>query len=1483
NTLTATYLPTAAEIALGNPITLTLTSTNNGTCLASTLTKTITFTNPPTADAGSSILVCTNNREAQLGGISSTGEGNWSRVNGTGGIFIPSSSAINARFVPTVQDSINATPIILRFTTANNPVGCLAATDTMTVSFKGAPTINASMLFFICKNNPVVQLNSTSSTGSVEWIGSGVFSPNRFVLNPQYTSSAAELESGVVSLIARTTNNGDCNATSTELVGLVKETPVVTAGTDKTVCKNNNVVTINDANVSNIDFGNPNAILWTSSIAGSFTPSNTQINGVSFIPTDTTSPFTLTLRAREDLCLDVTSTINVNYTPSPVVNAGSNVTVCKNNPNVQLSGTSTTGRGRWTRVGGSGGTFSPNDSTLNAVFRPSASDIASGNPITLRLTSLSNGTCNAVSKEMTINFLDSPTVEAGNDVTVCANNFTTAQFSGTSSTTSGVWSGGLGSFSPSPNSNIINYTPAPSELSGGTQRTIKLYFTSTNNDLCLAVRDSVNLIINPSPIANAGNDLSRCANNPNAQLGASLTRASGGIWSGGQGTFSPSENAPNATYIPSSSEIFAKSVRLIWTADQGLNGCNVVSDTMFINYTDAPTISAGGNKVICENVSSVSLTGTTLGATSVQWRDASGTVFGNALSATYTLKNSDIAQGFAKVSIRSTSPAGCLSVSDTAYVFISKVPSANAGPNQTICFGETDATLVATGGTGVWTITTGSGTLSNPNSLITNFSPSPSIEGGFAELTYTVPAQGACPEVSSKTRVNVLSGTRVNAGDDQEVCGSNVTVSLNGSVSGNTNLGVWTTNGQGTINDPNNLNALYSPSSTERTQGAVVRFILSSRNNGQCLVVRDTMFVTIRPSISLNAGPNVTVCANNSLVNVSATVVNSTINSWSSPTGGVFSNPSSATSTYQPTPTDISNGSVVLSVTSNPGINNVCPALTRTLTVTISPAPTVNVTSNFTVCGDTSSIELSANSSTGSGLWSVDNQTSGVFTPSNAQNNTRFVFTDAVRNSGGVLNFSFTSQGNGICNSVSNTTQVTIIPRPSINAGLNDTICANGTPVDLTASFSNITSLTWSTNGGSGTFSSPNQASTQYTPGNADITAGLVNIRVTGNRSSCKPVTSTKTILISPRPTIVASGPLSYCQDFNQAIPIGANISNATGASWSLIAPASGTFANANSRNTNYTLSGGDRNQATLRLRVSTTGNGKCDAVFDTLVINLTPRSTASPDSVLTICADKPSIKVTSQTSTNSGIWTRSGSGNFAPKADSTTVNYVFSNADRTNGSVVLTFTTTNNGSCPAVNSRRTINITPAPTINIPALPSICADKNTVELSSTRSGSTGVSWTRSGTGSFNNANSSDPVYTLSAQDKSTGSVLFTATTTGNGICNAVSTSRTLTITPAPTINVGQDLQICADRIGVQLNANRTVASGVVWSGGQGVFGASNNISNPNYFPSEAEKNTAPTTIELRATTTGNGNCNAVSDTLLLTILPRPSVDAGPSQ
>lgn len=102
---------------------------------------------------------------------------------------------------------------------------------------------------------------------------------------------------------------------------------------------------------------------------------------------------------------------------------------------------------------------------------------------------------------------------------------------------------------------------------------------------CPPVFNSVTVTSFSVPItANAGTDQVKCIQSPLATLNGTVTGASGGIWAGGTGTFSPNNTTlSNITYSPTAAELAAGSVNLYLTTT-GNGTCPRQTDTVKISY-----------------------------------------------------------------------------------------------------------------------------------------------------------------------------------------------------------------------------------------------------------------------------------------------------------------------------------------------------------------------------------------------------------------------------------------------------------------------------------------------------------------------------------------------------------------------------------------------------------------------------------------------------------------------------------------------------------------------------------------------------------------------------------------------------------------------------------------------------------------------------------------------------------------------------------
>ncbi|MBS1634476.1 MAG: PKD domain-containing protein [Bacteroidetes bacterium] len=1307
NSFTATIQnPNIPAASATNAGTYSVTVTQNG-CTSPAAVTTASVNNPAIAAAGSAQTVCANNAVAVLSGTISGGSttGNWTST-GTGS-FSPSSSVLTASYTPSNTDTA-AGSVVLTLTSTNNGA-CAAATSSITLTISDAPLVSAGASQSVCANNPNVSLNGSVSGGSTTGLwttsGTGTFTPGANALNATYVPSATDIAAGNVTFTLTSTGNGQCLAVSSQMTVNITGAPTVNAGTDQIKCK----ASVNAALSGTVTVTNTG--IWSTLGSGTFTPNANTLNSTYVPSTADTSAGSVLLvltSSNNGGCIAVTDTVKISYADIPAVYAGSSQTVCANNANVALSGTVTAGgsAGIWSSSGT--GTFTPNASSLNATYIPSAADTASGN-VTITLSS-TNG-CVVVTDNLGITITDAPVANAGANTSVCANN-AVASITGTVSgaTTTGIWSSsGTGTFSPSNTSMNINYTASPADITAGS---VYLILTSTNAGTCNAAIDTLVLSITPPPVANAGNDTSFCANNT-LVLHGTITGGSGsGIWtSNGSGSFSPNANTLNATYIPSNADTAAHQVVLTLTSSNN-GGCLAATDQMTVNITPAPTIYAGADQAICANTTSVSLNGTESIASGAQWTSPGDGTFTNAgsLNASYTPGTNDITAGTATLIITSTGNGGCRAATDTMHIQIQALPVVNAGSNQFIC--------------------------------------------------------------SSITSVNI-----------------------NGTVSGGSSTGSWTTLGSGSFGNPSNLSSTYTLSTADTTAGSV-SLVLTSTNNGNCNAITDTVLITVTPAGFANAGNDTTICASVSAVHLSGIILGGTgTGQWSSTGTGTFTpSTTSLTVDYAPSAADISAGSVGIKLSP---INS-CMPTADSIVVTIAPAPVVDAGTNIGICASTQTVALNGTVSGGSttGQWTTTG--SGTFLPSATTLNAIYQLSTADSTAGAVK-LILTSTNNGSCGGAADSITVTITAPATANAGNNVTVCANHSAVNLAGVITGGTGQGQWTSHGNGTFAPTDTTlGATYTPGSADISGGQV-VLVLSPINACAPSSDSIVVTITPSPTVSAGSDVTMCGGLSPINLSGSINTVPTGAVWTT--NGNGTFSPTDSTmNAIYTPVAGDND--TLVFVLTTTGNGLCYAVNDTVVIFRNAQPIAnfgySP-----LCTGK-AVAFTDSSAASTGTITSwnwdFGGGNTATVQNPS---YTYS----TTGTYTVSLhVSTGNGCSDSIT--KIIHVHPSPVSTFSYTSSCLHDTLHFNNGSSISGGsiTGWNWSFGDGGSSTQQNpghvyDSLKVYTVSL------------TVTSDSGCTALSTQ---TVDIHPTPNAGFSLQSNCGSLSVSFHDTSSVGP-VVWN------------------------------------------------------------------
>lgn len=642
-----------------------------------------------------------------------------------------------------------------------------------------------------------------------------------------------------------------------------------------------------------------------------------------------------------------------------VADAGPDRTACASSPQVQLAGVASGGITEWS---GGAGTFTPSAGDLNAVYTPTAAEVAAGT-VTLTLTcSPTDGLCPPASDQMTVTFNPTATVNAGADRTVCASS-PQVQLAGLvgGGATSGTWSGGAGTFLPGSSALDATYVPTDAEIAAG-----GVTLTLTTNDPagpCDAASDEMRIIIDPAATADAGPDQTVCASSPEVQLAGSVGGgATSGTWSGGSGAFAPGASASSTRYVPTQAEIAAGSVTLTFTTNDPPGPCGPASDQMNVTITPAATVNAGADLIVCASNPQVQLAGSVGGgATSGTWSGGAGsfTPSSSAANATYVPSVAEIAAGGLTLTFTTNDPDGpCTPSSDDVRITIDPAAVANAGPDQTLCAGSPQVQLagsVAGGATG-GTWSGGAGTFTPaPTSLDATYAPTAAeIAAGHVTLTLTTnDPNGPCEPVADQMTVHFDPATVVDAGPDQTVCASSLQVQLHGAVNGTVSQGTWS-GGTGSFSPGAGfLNAVYTPSPAEIDAGSVTLVLTSAASSGPCPQGSDAMTIFIAEPATVNAGPDQVVCAVSPLVQLAGSIGQSATGAtWSGGAGTFAPNRSALDATYVPTEAEIASGSLTLTLTSNDP-EGPCPAVNDQVKI-VFDAPAVAVPDRIVCSGITS-------------------------------------------------------------------------------------------------------------------------------------------------------------------------------------------------------------------------------------------------------------------------------------------------------------------------------------------------------------------------------------------------------------------------------------------------------------------------------------------------------------------------------------------------
>ena len=1351
-----------------------------------------------------------------------------------------------------------------QFTAIVNDNGCPAKTTNVVYSITvQAPTQPTAI------NGPdTLCLNSASG---VNYSVSGVsgYTYNWLVTNGSQVSGTTTSTAGItfnstglatIGVIAH--NPYGCPADTVFKNVFIQTLPAANAGSNVAVC-NGSAVTIGGSSTAGVTYS------WSPSTGLS---STTVSNPTVTISNGGGSPSTTTyiLTTTQNGCSN-TDTVDVTINPSSLANAGSNIVLCSGNTAPMGS----------LPVSGNIYSWFPSTGLNNtAIANPT---------ITLTTSNLVPDTFQyAIIVENSFGCKDSDTVQvvvrpvptavAGTDVIFC--------------------SGGTANIGAGPVTNY-SYSWSPSTgLSSSTtgNPSVTLTTTQTTNDTIPYVvtttlfgcidRDTVNVIVKPNPISNAGSNLNLCSG-ISGQLGTSTTSGYVYSWSPGTGLSGTTISNPqillsNGTSTPDTNQ---------YVVTTTLNGC-VTSDTVQVVVSPVPTAAAGSDAIFCSGQSAALGSASTPGYT-YQWFPAfglSGTTVSNPVTSAPNTGTVNDTINYAVVATW----FGCR---DTDYVevIIKPLPVSNAGNDQLLCTGNTlNLGTTTTGGyTYSWTPSTGlsNTTIADPT-LTLNITPGSTSPD---TLYYTVVTTLNGCTTTDSVRIVLSPVPTATAGGDVTFC-SGQTASIGAAAVSGYNYS-WSPSG----GLSSATNAQPNVTLTNTTLVFDTTTYVVTANWFGC-IDRDTVLAIVKPLPASEAGSNATLCDGDTLTlgttstpgysyswtpstGLSSSVVSGPLLTVNNPGPGVTSQYYVVTTTWNGcTSRDSANITInpLPVVTSAASQNPICfgqqtnltgsGASTYSWALLSSPGTPIGSSATISVnpTNTTSYIVTGTSSATCVNSDTITITVNQLPTVSITSVNDTICAGDTIQlNAGGATSYTWSilgsgtiGSGNTILVSPANGTTYVLNGTDANNCSNSDTIAITVNPAATVSAITGTLSLCPGVAGVPYWVNNPNPNSTYaWTISNGTISGGqgsdtvFVNwsnipgpgsvtvIETTDLGCSSDPITLPTTInviLTPPAPT----GPASLCA--NQAQGQVYSTISTPGSTYNWIANG-GTIVSGNGTNS-VTVDWTTAGPATVALwyeETSVTVDTVCFGISDTIYVTLSPvpNTSAITGTPASCINDTIAFNVTNTTGSTYS-WAITG-GSVLTGNNTNSITGIWSAA----GTAVVSVTETNSFGCTGSAVTYNVTVNPLPLADAGSNATICFGDST-NLSA--SGGTQYSWLPSS--SLDNSTIANPI----AFPQSTTTYMVYVTD-GNGCKN--NDSVIVYVNALPIVSAGTSTAIC---IGTATTLNASGASTYVWSPAAGL--SDSLIANP-------QANPVVTTLYTVIGTDQNGCSNTSQITVTVNPLP----------
>lgn len=1451
--------PTVKVNAFG---TYTFTWTENGTsvCPAETIDIPVEFVEQPIANAGLNQQIC--GTMGTLTATASSGTGTWTSIPvapASGTITIDSPNS------PVTDISVDTNGVgedgygrYLFIWSETNTAACMVSTDTVEVYFVPDRGPIAGLDQMVCGDTAFLNVNNAFESGAWSFQGPGgniIFSDRT---DPKAIASLdpANFKYGTYRFVW-IEGLSPCSPNNRDTVFIEYfEPPVADAGVSPDqVCGLNAQlsagVTVGKGKWSWIPISDPLATI-------TFENGNDSIPNPRITASDYGS-FTLYYNVQNGVCMAPTDSIEFTFFERPTPTATAPADVCSVSPNqsFNLDGVASSGI-LWEWDGPPGVTFNPDANTPNVT-----ADVVNFGTYKFFFSEINHPVCGIVRDSITVEVLEQPEVDAGNDGDACGDTYQ-LQAAITKGMGIGTWTvvdpqGFTVNFSDinDPNA-LVTVSPAPTVVG----QFIDIQFEVVSGTTCLPVSDVVRVTFAPSTtIVDAGRDTTICGDLTFDLLASSLQSGETGIWTqdGGSGTASfVDATDPNTTVTVDEYD----SYRFRWSVSNP--ACpNPSVDLVNIDFRRIPTPNAGPDEEICGlsiPLSANSLLGRITGFWSyVDDGNGSSANFSSLINplATVTMSG-DSAYGiqqFVWNNFNGIFSACADTVRDTVIVTFYEAPIADAGNDLNICgvdgklFADTSiSTSFLNGYSSNWEYIPSGGqtVIFTPNNQTAN--PDVTLSNTGRYQFEWIERNGVCPETRDTMEFFFVPSAQPEAGMDVDLCDLTATIQSTPSFG----QGQWILD---SLVPHSFLNEFAA--NTELTVSRYGNYRVIWRElNSPCPANEDTLIVQFNEAPNTKSISPRDYCGEiGELITTPSIVSPNLTGVWSTTSAVNLLTPNNDTTLAQLTNGNYGEYNVIY--TENNGAT--CPPSFASTKINFVEEPVTNAGIDTVICGRI--LNMYATSSVGIGSWSTITTPPGGTVafqqPSNP--NTR-----ATASTFGIYTLVWRETNNGkyglTCTN-SDTVVVEFLQTPTVTPIADRSVCGDNENLIATPTVAGST-ITWEYLGalpGINVNSGGN-------PSIAEIGSnyGIHNFQKTESNRKC---IATDIVAIEfieqPSANVIPDYDTCGFRGLLKADPI---IAGANG-TWVYL----GNDPNVNIPASNSLISDVNVSQYGPHSFIWQVENKTpCTIARDTLVINFIQPPVAKVLNDFAICSDKATLTATPSVGT--GMWTSNDADPVIfsdPTSPTTNVSLVAPSAPQYH-TYTFYWTETNGGKCVDTDSVL-VTFSQQPSIDAGMDASTCGLEYTLTAATGPVGTT--KWTYIGNPLNFGGFSDDTNDTTDVEVFTYGVHRFRAIQNGGGACPQDTSIIAITFFENPLPNAGADDQICGFDYELKAIASRGTGTWTLFSGpGNANFTDINDPGSGVTVDAEGEY------VFVWSET--NGICGPFTDTVRIFLEEQPNAIAG---